>query len=148
MAYFIYNRQTNNQIYKIAENDLDLSSLIFTPDQYLVVNATQDDFNQTRLNNKYILNYDGTSNRLANTNIKCTREDLQNYLNIFNIQITDFLTNNPNNIKYSQWSNYKSYLNTLNVNVIIPQKDGWLNSSLEVYIESLGQPSLNSLQLP
>jgi len=148
MAYFIYNKETNNQIYKIAENDADLNSLIFSPDQYLVVNATQDDFNQVRLNNKYILNYNGTSNRLENTNYKFLREDLQNYIKIYTNMITDFLLSNPNHIKYSQWSNYRSYLNTLSIYVIIPQIDGSLNSSLEVYIESLGQPSFSFLQIP
>jgi len=148
MAYFIYNKETNNQIYKIAENDADLNSLIFSPDQYLVVNATQDDFNQVRLNNKYILNYNGTSNRLENTNYKFSREDLQNYIKTYTNMITDFLLSNPNHIKYSQWSNYRSYLNTLSIYVIIPQIDGSLNSSLEVYIESLGQPSFSFLQIP
>ena len=58
MSYFVYNKNSGNQIYKIAENDADLNQLIGIGEDYLVVSASETDFNSVKLNLKDILNYD------------------------------------------------------------------------------------------
>ena len=149
MAYFIYNKNSENQIYKIAENDTDLASLGIAQDnQYLTINASENDFNIVKLNNAEILNYDNVSNRLSNTSISYSRFSLQLYIDTFKKQINYFLNAQPQSVKYTQWNNYLTYLNSLNVNTIISDPNGSLNSSLETYINNQGQPYFSFLQIP
>lgn len=149
MAYFIYNKNSNNEIYRIAANDTDLSSLnIPQNDEYLIISASQNDFNTVQLGNALISNYDGVSNKLINISQSFDRPSLQTYINRGKNQISSFLNNQPQNIKFTQWNNYLTYLNSLNVFQIIPTVNGALNSSLETYINSQGQPYYSFLQIP
>lgn len=149
MAYFIYNKNSNNEIYRIAANDTDLSSLnIPQNDEYLIISASQNDFNTVQLGNAYISNYDGVSNKLISISLAFDRPSLQTYINTGKNQILSFLNNQPQNIKFTQWNNYLTYLNSLNVFQIIPTINGALNSSLETYINSQGQPYYSFLQIP
>ncbi len=149
MAYFIYNKNSNNEIYRIAADDTDLSALnIPQNNEYLIISASQNDFNTVQLGNALISNYDGVSNKLININQSFDRPSLQTYINRGKNQISAFLNNQPQNIKFTQWNNYLTYLNSLNVFQIIPTVNGALNSSLEAYINSQGQPYYSFLQIP
>jgi hypothetical protein len=148
MAYFIYNKNTNNQIYKIAENDSDLNALIIPQDQYLVVNATQSDFDSVKLNTKSILNYNGSSVELKDIQWGFDRVSLQNYINNLINNISDFLGTQPQSSKYQLWKDYQSELISLPVQLVIPNPTVPLTTSLEVYLNSKGKTYLNLLQIP
>jgi hypothetical protein len=148
MAYFIYNKTSNNNIYKIAENDADLSFLDVPENIYLKINATQEDFDSIKLNTKIILPYNGSSVELQSIQTQFTKDNITSYINDLKTQIKYFLIAQPQSGKYSQWSNYYNYLNSLNVNDIIPVGSQFLNSSLEQYIQSTGNPYYSILQIP
>jgi hypothetical protein len=148
MAYFIYNKSTNNQIYKIAENDSDLNALIIPQDQYLVVDATQSDFDSVKLNLKSILNYNGSSVELKDIQWSFDRVSLQNYINSLINNISDFLDAQPQSSKYQLWKDYQSELTALPVQLVIPNPIVPLTTSLEVYLNSKGKTYLNLLQIP
>lgn len=148
MAYFFYNKSPDFNIYKIAENDADLSFLSVPENVYLKINATQEDFNSVKLNTKIILPYNGSSVQLQSIGTQYTKDNLTWYINNLKTNINYFLIAQPQSGKYSQWSNYYNYLNSLNVNDIIPAGTEFLNSSLEQYIQSTGNPYYSILQIP
>jgi hypothetical protein len=148
MAYFFYNKSPDFNIYKIAENDADLSFLSVPENLYSKINVTQEDFDSIKLNTKTILPYNGSSVQLQSIGTQYTKDNLTWYINNFKTVIKYFLMAQPESGKYSQWSNYYNYLNSLNVNDIIPAGSQFLNSSLEQYIQSTGNPYYSILQIP
>jgi hypothetical protein len=147
MPYFIYNKNSGNQIYKIAENDIDLNQLIGIGESYLVVSASETDFNSVKLNLKDILNYDNVSNKFVDNTWGLNQESLKEYIKNACNQIQYFLNANPSHPKYQQFLNYSNYLKSLIVEIIIPV-NGSLNMSLEQYLQSIGQPYYSTLQIP
>jgi hypothetical protein len=147
MPYFIYNKNSGNQIYKIAENDIDLNQLIGIGESYLVVSASETDFNSVKLNLKDILNYDNVSNKFVDNTWGFNQESLKEYIKNACNQIQYFLNANPSHPKYQQFLNYSNYLKSLIVEIIIPV-NGSLNMSLEQYLQSIGQPYYSTLQIP
>jgi len=148
MAYFFYNISPDFCIYKIAENDSDASFLDVPENLYRKINATQEDFDSIKLNTKIILPYNGSSIQLQSIGTQYTKDNLTSYINYLKTEINYFLIAQPQSGKYSQWSNYYNYLNSLNVNDIIPVGSQFLNSSLEQYIQSTGNPYYSILQIP
>lgn len=148
MAYFIYNKTSNNNIYKIAENDADFSFLSVPENLYLKINANQEDFNSVKLNTKSILPYNGSSVELQSIGTQYTKDNLTSYINYLKTEINYFLIAQPQSGKYAQWNNYYNYLNSLDVNNIIPAGQLFLESSLEQYIQSTGNPYYSILQIP
>ena len=148
MAYFFYNKSPDFDIYKIAENDADLSFLSVPENVYSKINVNQEDFDSVKLNTKFILPYNGSSVQLQNLNTQYSKIGLTSYIDYLKTQINYFLTAQPQSGKYAQWNNYYNYLNSLNVNDIIPAGSQFLESSLEQYIQSTGNPYYSILQLP
>ena len=75
---------------------------------------------------------------------KENKEHLKTDIDLFKQQIKQFIDSNPNHPLFSRWNNYYNQLNNLNFdNINYP-----LTMSLEKYLNDLGQPSLNPLQLP
>jgi len=148
MFYFIYNNKPEFCIYKIAENESDLNYLNIPVDQYLIINTSQENFNLIKSNTKRILNYNGSSVELGDQNLAFTRSQLQNYINELITHINNFLQAQPQSGKYTQWLNYRNYLINLEVNAIIPTENGFLNTSLEKYIQNTGNPYYSILQIP
>ncbi len=147
MAYFIYNKFSEKCIYKIAENDSDLDSLKIPQEDYFTITVNQNDFDSVRLNNKFVLNYNGS----------VQLQDLKNYFNrtfltqtiTSNInRISFFLDAQPQSVVFQKWLNYSNLLKSLDVNAIIPTPNGALEISLEQYLQNQGQTSLNILQVP
>jgi len=150
MSYFIFNKQANNQIYKIAENDSDLNALIIPQEDYLVVNnVNQDDFNAVKLGTKIVLNYNGSSIQLENITVVYEKQELQEYLNNCISAINSFLVNQPQSTKYQVWFDYFNFLKTLNVNAIIIAPETQLLGSLEYYLNDKDIICYNTfLQVP
>jgi len=147
MPYFVYNKNSGNQIYKIAENDTDLNQLIGIGEDYLVVSASETDFNSVKLNLKDILNYDNISNKFADNIWQFSIEALKDYIKNICIKIQFFLDANQNHPQYQKYLNYHNYLKSLVVELIVP-KNGSLNMSLEQYLQNSGQPYYSILQIP
>ena len=147
MAYFIFNQLSGNAIYKIAENDFDLNSLNIPKNDYLIVVADQNDFDSVRLNNKYVLNYNGSIQLEIIKNSTDRIGLLQSIKSNIN-QISLFLDAQPQSVVFQKWLNYSNLLKNLDVNTIIPTPNGFLEISLEQYLQNQGQTSLNILQLP
>ena len=147
MSYFVYNKNSGNQIYKIAENDADLNQLIGIGEDYLVVSASETDFNSVKLNLKHIINYDGLSNKFVDNTWQFNKETLEDYIESVCNKIQYFLNANSSHPKYQQFLNYYNYLKSLIVVLIIPN-NGSLNMSLEQYLQSIGQPYYSTLQIP
>jgi hypothetical protein len=147
MAYFIYNKFSEKCIYKIAENDSDLNSLKIPEEDYLIVTANQNDFDSVRLNNKYVLNYNG-SVQLQDLKNYSDRIYLTQTINRYIKTILYFLDAQPQSVVFQKWLNYSNLLKSLDVNTIIPSPNEALEISLEQYLQNQGQTSLNILQLP
>lgn len=149
MPYFIFNKNSSNSIFKIAENEEDLNLINgIQQDCYLKIISTENDFNDVKLNKKFVFSYNGSSIEVANTSYTFTREMLKNYLENLKENIELFLENNSQHPRFQIWSNYLNYLNTIIINVVIPTKEGLLKTSLEEYIQSQGKTFYSLLQLP
>lgn len=60
MAYFIFSKNFDNiegTIYRIAENQNDLSNLNITPSIYKIIEDSQSNFNLVKFGNKIINKY-------------------------------------------------------------------------------------------
>jgi len=147
MSYFIFLKNLDNldgTICKIAENQSDLNNLNIIQTDYKIIQDSQENFDSVKLNVKYPLKYNGdviTFNTIQNLFLK---NDLEQEVNNFKIEIKKFTNNNPNHPLFNRWNNYYNQLNTLNLdNINYP-----LTMSLTQYFKDLGQPSYNILQLP
>ena len=148
MSYFIFIKNLDNidgSIYRIAENQSDLNYLNIIQSDYKIIEDSQSNFNLVKFGNKYPNKYNNDTIIYVDQNYSYTKkEELQTYVDAFKNQIKQFTDNNPNNPLFSRWNNYYNQLNNLNFdNINYP-----LTMSLEKYLNDLGQPSLNPLQLP
>lgn len=148
MAYFIFSKNFDNiegTIYRIAENQNDLSNLNITPSIYKIIEDSQSNFNLVKFGNKIINKYNNDTITYSDGIILFNKKnDLQNYVDSFKKQLKQFLDNNTNHPFFSRWNDYYNQLNNLNLDSISYP----LNKSLEQYFNDLGQPSYNILQLP
>jgi hypothetical protein len=147
MSYFIFLKNFENisgTIYKIAENQSDLNNLNIFQSDYKIIQDSQENFNSVKLNTKYPSKYNGDIITFDTMQNLFTRNELEQEINNFKIQIKQFTDNNPNHSLFSRWNSYYNQLNNLNLNNI----NYPLTMSLTQYLNSLGQPSYNILQLP
>jgi hypothetical protein len=146
MSYFIFlNNQTQEPLYRIAENQYDLNNLNIDKSNYTIIEDTQINFENVKYGLKNAIKYNGqTITYSDNAPISINKNDLNNIINAYKISIQQFLKNNINHPLYSRWDDYYNQLNSLNLNSITYP----LNKSLEQYLNDLGQTSLNPLQLP
>lgn len=147
MTYFIYNK-INLNIYKIAENDSDLSYLNIIEDQYLTVQASQEDFNAVKLNLKTILPYNGTSNQLIDQPLLYDKDQVKQYVQDFGYLIKRFLNNNPQSVLFSRWQNYLNFINSVDINAMYLPPKFLSTQTFEQYVQSTGNPFYCILQLP
>ena len=148
MSYFIFLKNMDNieaSIYKIAENQNDLNNLNIIDLDYKIIEDSQDNFNLVKYGTKILLKYNNNDITYVDGTTKfATKEELQSYVNNFINEIKQFTDNNSNHPLFSKWNDYKNQLSSLNLDSIIYP----MNISLEQYLNALGQPSLNPLQIP
>jgi len=146
MSYFIFlNSQTQDSLYRIAENQSDLNNLNIDKSNYTIIEDTQINFENVKYGLKNVIEYSGQNITYSNNaSISLNKNDLINIIDAFKISIQQFLKNNINHPLYSRWNDYYNQLNSLNLNSITYP----LNKSLEQYFKDLGQTSLSPLQLP
>jgi hypothetical protein len=149
MAYFICIKNSpnvNNSLYRIAENQSDLNNLNIIQLDYNIIQDTQSNFESVKYITKYFVNYND-SNIITYQDSDFdfyNKKSLDLYIENIKINIDIFLKNNKNHPLFQKWSDYYTQLSNLNTeNISYP-----LNGSLEKYFNSLGQASLNPLQLP
>ena len=147
MAYFIFLKNLDNidrTIYRIAENQSDLNNLNIIQSDYEIIQDSQENFNSVKLNVKCPLKYNGNVITFDTIINAFDKNELEQVVDNYKIQIKQFITNNPNHPLFSRWNNYYNQLNNLNIdNINYP-----LTISLEQYFNNLGQTSYNILQLP
>lgn len=147
MSYFVFLNNLDNvneTIYKIAENQSDLNNLNIIQSDYKIIQDSQENFNNVKLNIKYPLKYDGNVITFETVINLFQKNELEQEVNGFKISIKQFITNNPNHPLLSRWNNYYNQLNNLNLdNINYP-----LTMSLQKYFNDLGQTSLHPLQIP
>lgn len=148
MSYFIFLKNLDNiegSLYKIAENQNDLNSLNINSSDYKIIEDSQDNFNLVKNGIKTSIKYNNNDiTYVDRTSGFATKEELQVYVNNFINEIKQFTDNNSNHPLFSKWNDYKNQLSSLNLDSIIYP----MNISLEQYLNALGQPSLNPLQIP
>ncbi len=108
-----------------------------------------EDFKKIQLQTHTISSYDGSnfvfeqpSNDLT-TEQRETVELVQNNLNNLSNNINIWLEDNNGHAKYSEWSNYKNYIDNVDVASILP-----LNKSWEKYCSDNSITFKNLLELP
>lgn len=147
MSYFIFLKNLDNldgTICKIAENQSDLNNLNIIQSDYKIIQDSQENFNSVKLNVKYPLKYNDNVITFDTVINLFRKNQLEQEVNSYKIQIKQFITYNPNHPLFSRWNNYYNQLNNLNLdNINYP-----LTMSLTQYFNDLGQPSYNILQLP
>lgn len=148
MAYFIFKKNfenTEGNLYRIAENKIDLDNFNLDLTHYKVIEDNQIDFNEIKFGNKIVLNFSNNKlNTIDNSFNFTKKQELQLHIDTIKKIIKSFIENNKNHISFSIWNNYYNQLNNLNLDSITYP----LNKSLEQYFNDLGQPSYNILQLP
>ena len=135
MAYFYFNKGTekmNSTLLAIVENSEDQ---VFFPSSESadICEVSTEDFKKIQLNTHSIKSYDGsnfvfeihpTDNRLPDEERE-TVELLQNDLNKLRKRIGKWMKENPGHAKSSEWSDYKTYLENVDVASIVPIGKNW-----------------------
>ena len=155
MAYFIFNKNSDNligTIHKIAKDQSDLNNLNINKDLVKIIEDSEVNFNNVRLGKKIIEKYNNNTITYLDNETSFYKglptdsisESLKFYITDYCVAINYFLKANPNHPLYSKWDSYRNQMLSLDLTTIAYP----LQKSLEQYFEDLGQPSLNPLQLP
>lgn len=147
MSYFIFIKSfedSTGSLYRIAENQSDLTNLNIIQEDYKIIEDSIDNFNAVKYGTKIVLEYNLNTIIYKDVINSFDKNLLQIYINNFKKEIKDFTDNNLDHPLFDRWSNYYTQLNNLNLdNINYP-----LNISLEQYFNEFGQTSLNPLQIP
>jgi len=148
MSFFIFQKNNNTSLYRIAENSNELNNQNIVLSHYDVVEENnQTNFLNIVLCKKYVLKHENNIIEYGVPNIKESFEN-KKYLDIYikdvKSFIKKFLDTNLNNPLFPKWNNYYNQLSSLDTNNIsFP-----LDMSLEEYFYNSNLPVLNTLQLP
>jgi hypothetical protein len=154
MAYYIFLKNSDNiegTLYRVAENLSDLNNLNINQVNYKIIENVSQNFDDIKINKTGISKYN--NNTITFINLEGTfwykdRSSLTEYITKTKNEIKPFIDNNKNHPLYSRWNDYYNLLSSLDVNVIMPDPNTPLNTSLEQYLKTNGQIYLNTLQLP
>ena len=148
MSYFIFLNNMDDKVgtlYRIAENESDYNNLNISDDLYKTIEDNQANFDDVKYGSKGVEKYN--NNTITYYTIEVSfknKEMLIDHVDDLKEKIKNFVESNPNHPLFNRWNSYYNQLNSLNLdNIQYP-----LNKSLEQYFKDLGQPSLNSLQIP
>jgi hypothetical protein len=148
MAFYIFQKNSDNiegAIIKVAENEYYLNLLNIIKSDYKIIEDNQTDFNLIKLNNIFPKKYDQNLITFEDlTHSFNNKNNLKSHIENISIILKYYLNNNENHELFNLWNDYYNQLNSLKLdNITYP-----LNKSLEQYLNDLGQPSYNILQLP
>jgi len=149
MSYFVFQKNlpnTENTLYRIAENELDLNNLNIGVDVYKIIEDSQDNFLQVKLNNKICLHYDN-NDKIVFKNLSPYHKNkllLNIYIEHIKGSIKFFLDSGEKHPNFNNWNNYYNFLSSLNTRPLIYP----INKSFEQYLYDENIPFFNILQLP
>lgn len=143
MAYLIC---ANNFVHRIAANDTDKNSLNISDEAYQIINISDSDFNNIKLNNALIEVNGNTATIIAleEKNIFTDKNSLDKYISNIKIHIKNFLDFSVNNSKYDEINSYYNYLDSLDTSTITYP----INSSWEEYCNNNSISFFHPLQIP
>jgi hypothetical protein len=145
MSYFVFNKNFENSIYRIAENQSDLNNLHIIQSDYKIIENSQENFDAVKFGLKSTVRFNGETIIFKDEiPLIKNKSNLEFQINFLKERINNYLKNNENHALYNRWNDYYNQLNNLNVDSITYP----LNKSLEQYFNDLGQPSFHILQLP
>ena len=129
MAYFYFNKgqeKMSSTLLAIVENSEDQ---VFFHNSEIndIVEVSTEDFKKIQLNTHSIQSYDG-SNFVFEISSEVDGEDvesLQDQLNVLSKQIDKWMRSHPSHAKHSEWSAYKTYLESVDVASIVPLGKKW-----------------------
>lgn len=148
MAIYIFIKEDNTALYRIAENSNELENFNIVADHYNLIEDTDpQNFLDVKLNKKIVVKHENNSiiyeTPAFGWKFK-NKNELDGHIASIKSQIKLFLDNNKNNPLFVKWNNYYNQLNSLNTNNI----NYPLNISLEEYLNNSNLLVLNTLQLP
>jgi len=147
MAYFYFNKgqeKINSTLLAIVENSAD-QVFFHNSESADICEVTTEDFKKIQLDTHFIQSYDGSNfvfERYPEVDGE-TAEDLQNNLNRLIKAIDKWMKENPSHAKYSEWSAYKTYLESVDTASIVPLGKKW-----EEYCSDNSIAFKNIMELP
>lgn len=147
MSYFIFSKNLDNinlTLYRIAEDQLYLNKMNINKDDYKIIEVSQEDFNDVKLELKLPLKYNGNNITYENIINSFLKKDLELYIKNYVNLINNFIENNPNHELFNLWNNYNNQVKLFNLDTLTYP----FNKSLIQHFNDLNQPSLSPLQLP
>jgi len=145
MPKIIFNKNsevTEGRLFRIAKDQAHIDDNAgWNHDLYEIVDVSQTDYDQVKLGAKSITNFDGTNITYANTSYQMSPEQHSTYKNTVLNQLNSWLENNSSKPFATNVTNYKNYLNSLDISTI-PS-----TTNLEQYINSQGEEVVNILEL-
>lgn len=133
MSYFYFNtgqEKNNTTLCAIVENSSDQQ---YYNDQADIVEVTTEEFLKIKSNNYTIKSYDGSNFIFSEARINpgftstAARQEESVRTNAQNRSehIATWLEKNNGHAKYSEWSDYKNYLDNLDISSLLPVTKGW-----------------------
>ena len=145
MPKIIFNKNsevTEGRLFRIAKDQAHIDDNAGWPhDLYEIVDVSQTDFNQVKLGAKSITNFDGTNITYVINTYQISSEEHIAYKNMVLDQLNDWLESNSSKPFATNVTNYKNYLNSLDISTI-PS-----TTNLEQHINSQGEEVINILEL-
>jgi|TARA_R100001460_G_scaffold20153_1_gene41874 hypothetical protein len=147
MAYVIVNT-SDNEIYRIAENDAAKNDQNVLWELYSAVDITDEEFTKIKTNAATVTVSGGSATVTDVTGFSSegdSKENLQAYHTNIKTLLKGFLDNNPSSKSlYSAAQTYYNYLNVLDYDSLsYPLNKGW-----EKYCEDNSISYLHALQIP
>ena len=144
MKYCVFNK-SNNDLYKIVENEIDYNNLnIFHP-EYIKFEINVEDYLSLKYYKKEAKLINGVPVLTNFTYPKfLNKSQLNFYIDYFKNNIKNFLKNNKNHISFQKWTNFLAQFETFNTETVQYP----LEKSLEEHFYDLNLISLNPLELP
>ena len=117
MSYFIFSKNLDNinlTLYRIAEDQLYLNKMNINKNDYKIIEVSQEDFNDVKLELKLPLKYNGDNIIYENIINSFLKKDLELYIKNYVNLINDFIENNPNHELFNLWNNYNNQVKSFN----------------------------------
>lgn len=152
MAYFYFNslEPTNSQtLISIVENSADQQYYVDQPN-VTIIEVNSEDFIKVKSCNSTITSYDGTNFTFEHDDPVIPAEDrgvqeqITTYHNSLSERINEWLENNSEHSKASEWTSYKNYIDNFDVSSVT-----WpLGLCWEEYCQNNSITYKNLLELP
>ena len=148
MAKFIFKKDSDNVVEGVLSFIANDQSHIdnnknWDESEFDIIDVSDDDFNNIKLGTKGIVSKNGTNVTYFDVTYNYDSEEkLNTEISKVTERIDNWLSGNSNKPFASTVTNYKNYINSIDVSSITP-----LNTSLEKYVSDQGQTVVNLYEL-